>query len=131
MTKQNNKSILIVDDDMIAISALKNIIGSTYTIYAVKNGKEAVEKAKKLSPDLILLDVCMPNMDGYETIARLKNSEVTKSIPVIFVSSYTEGDDIKNGITNGAVDYITKPFSHDSVIEKIEDAIRSKQLIAS
>jgi len=131
MTKQNNKSILIVDDDMIAISALKNIIGSTYTIYAVKTGKEAVEKAKKLSPDLILLDVCMPSMDGYETIHRLKKSEVTKDIPVIFVSSYAEGDDIENGITNGAVDYITKPFSHDSVINKIKDAIKSKNLIAS
>ena len=121
MTK--NKSILIVDDDMVAISALKNIIGSTYTIYAVKNGKEAVEKAKKLSPDLILLDVCMPNMDGYETIHKLKNSEITKDIPVIFVSSYAEGDDIINGIINGAVDYITKPFSHDCVINKIKEAM--------
>ena len=123
MRKENNKSILIVDDDMISISALKNIIGGAYTLYAVKNGKEAVEKAKKLSPDLILLDVCMPTMDGYETIHQLKNSEITKDIPVIFVSSYSEGDDIKNGFSNGAIDYITKPFSHDCVINKIKEAM--------
>ena len=116
-------SVLIVDDDVVAISALKDIINPDYDVYIVRSGEEAIEKAKMLNPDLILLDVCMPDMDGYQTINELKSSELTKSIPVIFISGNTESSDIKNGISNGAVDYITKPFDDDNVLNKVKEAV--------
>ena len=117
------ESVLIVDDDVVAISALKDIINPDYNVYVVKSGEEAIEKAKMLSPDLILLDICMPDMDGYQTINELKSSESTKSIPVIFISGNTDQNDIKNGFSNGAVDYITKPFNDENVLNKVKEAV--------
>ena len=117
------ESVLIVDDDVVAISALKDIINPDYNVYVVKSGEEAIEKAKMLTPDLILLDICMPDMDGYQTINELKSSELTKSIPVIFISGNTESSDIKTGISNGAIDYITKPFDDANVLTKVKEAV--------
>ena len=117
------ESVLIVDDDVVAISALKDIINPDYNVYVVKSGEEAIEKAKMLSPDLILLDICMPDMDGYQTINELKSSDLTRSIPVIFISGNSESDDIKNGISNGAIDYITKPFDDENVLIKVKEAV--------
>ena len=125
MTEIKKKSILIVDDDTMVIAALKDIISPDYDVYAVKSGEDAIEKAKKITPDLILLDVFLPHMDGHETIKKLRSPKITKNIPVIFISGCTEDYEIEKGIESGALDFITKPFTNDSVLSKIKNAFNN------
>jgi len=110
MSEEKN-TVLIVDDENINLKILTHILESDYKIYTAKDGISAVEKAKELLPDLILLDIVMPGTDGYETLVRLKNFEETKGIPVIFISGLSHSDEEEKGLSLGAVDYITKPFS--------------------
>ncbi|MCL1816995.1 MAG: diguanylate cyclase [Clostridiales bacterium] len=109
-TKKKN-SVLIVDDENMNILALSHILDPEYTVYAAKNGSKALAAAQKHLPDVILLDVIMPEMDGYEVISALKSSEATLNIPVIFVTGLNNVTDEEKGLSLGAVDYISKPFS--------------------
>ena len=120
-TKKN--SLLIVDDDVPNIRALTDILGRDYIIYAAKDGEHAIKAAEERSPDLILLDVLMPGMDGYEVIAELKKSFRTQSIPVIFVTGLDSSEDEKRGLTLGAVDYISKPFSPEIVKLRVHNQL--------
>ena len=104
-------SVLIVDDEVSNILVLSSILKPEYTVYAVKDGEGAVEAANKFKPDVILLDIILPGMDGYETIAALKASENTREIPVIFISGLIDIDAEEKGLALGAADYIFKPFS--------------------
>ena len=104
-------SILIVDDNTSNIIALTHILGKENTIYAAKNGVNAIKAAEERLPDVILLDILMPEMDGYAVIASLKNSERTQNIPVIFITGLSEVGDEEKGLALGAADYISKPFS--------------------
>jgi len=110
------KSVLIVDDEPANIVALTNILSPDYYVCAAKNGTDAIEMAKEQKPDVILLDVLMPDMDGYEVIAKLKSIEDTLSIPVIFITGLNDAQFEEKGLNLGASDYITKPF-HASVIK--------------
>jgi len=112
MNKKN--SILIVDDDTSNLLELSSILQPDYKIYAVKNGTSALEKADESLPDLILLDVIMPDMNGFDVLIELKRSEKTKNIPVIFITGLNESE--REGLAIGAVDYIRKPF--DSMVVK-------------
>jgi len=109
MEKQN--SLLIVDDDASSLMELASILKQDYKIYAVKDGKPALEKAHEALPDLILLDVVMPGMNGFDVIAELKKTEDTKNIPVIFITGVNDSDSEREGLAIGAVDYIRKPFN--------------------
>ncbi|MCL2079932.1 MAG: response regulator [Oscillospiraceae bacterium] len=109
MEKKN--SILIVDDEVANIKLLSNILTSDYNLFAVTNGSDAIEAAKKHSPDIILLDVIMPDMDGFSVMDALKDHEETKDIPVIIISGLGGSPDEDKGLSRGAVDYISKPFS--------------------
>jgi len=111
----HKNSILIVEDDNANIIALSHILGEEYTIYVAKNGHDAIETAKEYSPDLILLDILMPEMDGYEVFSQLKNTAETRSIPVIFVTGLVEEENEEKGMALGAADYIMKPFSEEIV----------------
>ena len=111
MTESKTNSVLIVDDANTNIIALTDILKSEYTIYAAKNGQKAVELAEEFMPDVILLDIVMPEMDGYETIKVLKKSEKTQDIPVIFISGLDKETNEEKGLALGAADYISKPFS--------------------
>jgi PleD family two-component response regulator len=111
MSEIKKHSILIVDDENANIMTLTHILGMSYTIYAVKDGESAIEAAKKHSPDVILLDVLMEGMSGFDVIAILKGSEETRNIPVIFITALSDPDDEEKGFVMGASDYITKPFS--------------------
>jgi signal transduction histidine kinase len=117
-------SVLIVDDERTNIIALTHILGSDFEIYAAKNGQDAIETAKIHLPDVILLDIMMPEMNGYEVLARLKSAEETKSIPVIFVTGLTAAEDEEKGLSMGAADYITKPFSPAIVKLRIQNQIQ-------
>ena len=123
MGKSKVKSVLIIDDTNANIIALTDILKSEYTIYAAKNGEKGIELAQEFIPDLILLDVVMPEMDGYEVISRLKNSDKVKDIPVIFITSLSNSKDEEKGLELGAVDYVSKPFSPSVVKLRVRNQI--------
>jgi CheY-like chemotaxis protein len=120
----NKNSILIVDDENINILTLTHLLKPEYTVYAAKNGQYAVTVAKKQLPDVILLDIIMPEMDGYEVLSLLKKDEETRKIPVIFITGLVSAEDEKKGLDLGAADYIRKPLKDDIVIQKIRNQIQ-------
>jgi len=113
MEKKN--SLLIVDDDASNLMELSRILQDEYKIHAVKDGRYALEKIDEYLPDLILLDIIMPDLNGFEIIEKLKESEKTRTIPVMFITSATESTDEIKGLASGAVDYIHKPFNETIV----------------
>jgi len=123
--KDNGKNvILIIDDETANIMALTSILSTDYDVYAAKNGMDAIILAEEHLPDIILLDVIMPDMDGYEVIAELKNLETTKHIPVIFITGLNNPDAEKKGLALGAADYIPKPFNPDIVKLRVQIQIK-------
>ncbi|MDR2570685.1 MAG: response regulator, partial [Oscillospiraceae bacterium] len=123
MDKTPKHSVLIVDDEKLVIDALVHILNSEYFVYVSKNGKDAIKMAEKHLPDVILLDIIMPEMDGYDVITELKKLEITRNIPIIFISGLTEATDEKKGLALGAADYITKPFNPEVVKQRIQKQI--------
>ncbi|MDH5721142.1 MAG: hybrid sensor histidine kinase/response regulator [Spirochaetia bacterium] len=123
-TKQKNGSILIVDDTPENIQVLGGLLESkNYKVYAAQNGAQALKVADQKLHDIILLDVMMPELNGFETCQKLKESEKTKDIPVIFLTAKTELDDIMKGFECGGVDYVTKPFNSAELLKRIETHI--------
>ena len=113
--------LLIVDDIAKNLQVLGNILSAKgYTYTPAINGIQALKIIKKRSPDLILLDIMMPEMDGFEVCEKLKSSPKTRDIPVIFLTAKTETDDIVRGFDLGAVDYVTKPFCKQELLARIE-----------
>jgi putative two-component system response regulator len=110
-TSTNRPLILAVDDEASNLQLLRQILQDHYRLLFAKDGARALELARQERPDLVLLDVMMPGMSGYEVCAALKAHPVTAAIPVIFVTALTETDDELEGFEAGAVDYITKPVS--------------------
>ena len=106
-----DNSILIVDDESLNLKVLKTILENEYEIIVAKSGEQALKRIEAYPPSLILLDILMPEMDGYEVCRRLKENQATANIPIIFITALTEALDEAKGFTLGAVDYITKPFS--------------------
>ncbi|MCL2053887.1 MAG: response regulator [Oscillospiraceae bacterium] len=121
---ENKNSILIVDDENSNIMALTHILSDEYIIYAAKDGWDAIDAAKEFSPDLILLDIIMPGMDGYEVLTALRKTEKTKNIPVIFVTGLSSIDDEEIGLTFGAADYIIKPFNASIVNLRVRNQMK-------
>jgi len=123
MAKKKYK-ILIVEDSRINQEVLLRILKHDHNLILAKTGTEALEVAKKEIPDLILLDIILPEMDGFEVLTRLKKNDSTHSIPVIIISGMAKPDDEVKGLSLGAVDYITKPF-HDIVVKtRIDTQLR-------
>ncbi|HEX5805306.1 MAG TPA: two-component system response regulator [Macromonas sp.] len=114
------ETILIVDDDAFNIGVLMESLKSSYRLVAARNGEQALARVTQGSlPDLILLDVMMPHMDGHEVCRRLKANPATRDIPVIFVTAMNEDQDEARGFEAGAVDYITKPLSPQVVRARV------------
>ncbi|MDR2542595.1 MAG: diguanylate cyclase [Treponema sp.] len=124
MDGENKNCLLIVDDDRLSVQILTHILGPDYEIYTATDGLSAVEKAKEYKPDLILLDIIMPIMDGYETLLELKNSEETCKIPVILITSLDDCENEVKGLSLEAADYITKPFSDKIVKLRVKNQIQ-------
>jgi len=114
------KKILIIDDEKMNIIALAHFLKPEYEILIAIDGAAGIEAAKKHLPDLILLDVIMPEMNGYDTLVKMKETEEIKNIPVIFISGMSTNEDEEKGLSLGAVDYITKPFKKHIVKARIE-----------
>ena len=120
---EKKNSILIVDDEKSNILALTHILNPEYTVYAARDGQGAVNAASKHLPDIVLLDILMPGMDGYGAIAALKNSEITRDIPVIFITGLSNAGDEEKGLAMGAADYIAKPFSPEIVKLRVRNQL--------
>ena len=119
--------VLIVDDEPANVELLAAALEDTYELLFATNGARALEIAASRAIDLVLLDVAMPRMDGYEVCRRLKASENTKDVPVIFVSAMREMDDEMRGFDVGGVDYISKPISPARVRARVRTHIELKQ----
>lgn len=104
-------TILCIDDDRDILNLLEKILaGAGYTVITAANGRQGISEALIRKPNLILLDIVMPGMDGYEVCKKIKDKEETKNIPVIFITAKKEDEDEAKGLKIGAVDYIRKPF---------------------
>ena len=124
MADSSSNSVLIVDDEKANIIALTNILSQDYKIHAAKNGKDAFWLAKKYMPDVILLDILMPDLDGYETFSKLKSDDDTQGIPIIFVSGLANAEHEEKGLDLGASDYITKPYVPSIVKLRVRNQIK-------
>jgi two-component system, sensor histidine kinase and response regulator len=125
MTDAQSATVLIVDDNPTNLSVLMAFLQEAgYTILVSTDGNSALERADYAQPDIILLDVLMPDIDGFETCRRLKAQATTADIPVIFMTALTETDDKLSGFEAGAVDYITKPLNRDEVLARVETHLK-------
>ncbi len=128
MTDQENL-IMIVDDNPINAKILFNFLQlSGFRVLVAKSGESALEKLQVVSPDLILLDIMMPGIDGFETCRRFKQKEATQDIPVIFMTALSDVVDKVTGLNLGAVDYITKPFQQEEVLARVNIHLKLSQL---
>lgn len=113
--------VLVVDDSLTELTNLRSIVASTGCIVlSATNGKEALELARAEKPDVIFMDIIMPEMDGYEATRRLNNDPATKHIPIIFVTSKNQKADKIWGQMQGGKGYITKPFTAADIIEQMK-----------
>ena len=123
------KLILIVDDNPTNIQVLSDLLKEYgFKVLVAKDGETCIHRLEKIRPDLILLDVLMPGIDGFETCRRLKASHATKEIPVIFMTALTDPVDKLKGLTIGAVDYITKPLQHEEAIARVNIHLQLQNL---
>ena len=120
-------SILAVDDTKFNLDLLVDALGDQYDLSVAMSGKSALQLAAAAPPDLILLDVMMPGMDGYEVLRRLKANGATRDIPVIFLTALSEIGDKSRGFELGAVDYITKPFQIEEVMARVNTHLKLRQ----
>lgn len=120
-------TILIVDDQPLNLKILGNILKSEYDIKVTTTGEEAIKiSTGNNPPDLILLDIMMPGTDGYEVCKKLKKMEITRDIPIIFVTGKSDETDEELGLSLGAIDYITKPFSIPIIKARIKNHLELK-----
>lgn len=127
-----DKTILIVDDEKHILQMLEmNMKARGYKSLTAEEGNSALQLASQEKPDLILLDVMLPGMDGLEICRRLKSNNETERIPVLMVSAKSEGKDKITGLRGGADDYITKPFNLEELYLRIEAALRQVEVLTS
>jgi len=125
--KKQMQIIFVVDDLETNLVAGKNALADTYNVYTFDSGMRMLKVLEKLTPDLILLDIKMPEMSGYDVIKTLKDNERTANIPVIFLSALTDEEDEDKGLSLGAVDYISKPFDPPILQKRVEVHLASKK----
>jgi len=129
LNRVNRPLILVVDDLPVNIQLIQNYLSAVgYDTMAATNGEEALSRIHERLPDLILLDVMMPRMDGFETCRRLKSNLSTQYIPVIMVTALNELDDKIRGIEAGADDFISKPFNRLELLARVKSLLRVKTL---
>jgi diguanylate cyclase (GGDEF)-like protein len=130
MIKNDEFIILIVDDNVENIKILGiSLKNSGYELIIAQNGYEALECIKEVKPDLILLDIMMPGINGYDVCKILKNDVSTKDIPIIFLTAKTQIEDIVKGFEVGGVDYITKPFIKEELLARVKIHLELKKAI--
>lgn len=125
--KTSHARILVVDDEADIVSTVKyRLEFCEFEVVTASNGQEGLEKASSEKPDLILLDISMPIMNGHEMLERLKNSPDIKDIPVIVVSAFSDAKDVNKAAELGIADYVTKPFDFTELVGKISNTLGNK-----
>jgi DNA-binding response OmpR family regulator len=123
-----NSRILIVDDDPSNIRLLEDMLSTQgYTISTATNGAEALQSLEKQKVDLILLDIIMPDMDGYNVCIEIKNNAELRDIPIIFVTAKTETEDLVRGFEAGAVDYVIRPYKRAELLARVKTHLELKK----
>ncbi len=123
----DNAQILIVDDTQKNIQVLGTLLKQKgYKIYVARDGLQAMETIKRVKPDLILLDVMMPNLDGFETCKRIMADESQRDTPILFLTARVESEDILKGFEAGAVDYVLKPFNTAELLARVNSHLQLK-----
>jgi phosphoserine phosphatase RsbU/P len=121
----NEMSVLVVDDAAVNVILLESILAKTgYTVYTADNGPSGRKIALEKKPGIILLDVMMPDEDGFETCRKLKQNALTADIPVIFISAMNDSESIVKGLTVGGLDYIRKPFNREEVLARVKNYLK-------
>jgi CheY-like chemotaxis protein len=119
------KRILIADDDPVILRLIQvNLELEGYAVITAANGVEAVREATAHIPDLVILDIMMPRLDGYQACEQLKANDATKDIPIVFLSAKAQMGDIEKGKTFGVAEYLTKPFDPSELLEVVERLAR-------
>ena len=126
---EKQKTVMIVEDTEVNIDILVDALQDEYELIVAINGSEALELIEEQKPDLILLDIMMPEMDGYEVLKRLKENSILNQIPVILLSAITDSDSKTKGFSFGAVDYITKPFEIVEVKARVMTQLRLEEAL--
>lgn len=114
------KKIILVDDQIVNLTVGRNALAGTYDVFTVPSGEKLLELIPKVTPDMILLDIEMPGMNGYDTLKRIKENPETAQIPVIFLTAMSDTGSELEGLSLGAIDYISKPFSPPLLLKRIE-----------
>jgi diguanylate cyclase (GGDEF)-like protein len=125
--REERQKILIVDDTPANIQILNEVLQGTYDIFFATNGPDGIRIAQRELPDLILLDIMMPEMDGYEVCSKIKTDQLTRQIPVIFITAMSNAEDEAKGLELGAIDYITKPLSPPIVNARVKNHLALKR----
>ncbi len=115
----DKKVILIVDDTKLNIEILLELLGNIYNVIPARNGEKALKIIKKIHIDLVLLDIMMPDMDGYEVCEKIKLNNTTKEIPIIFITAKSDDESLEKAYDIGGADYVTKPFSPKEVLSRV------------
>ena len=116
------EKILLVDDSRTSLFMEQMVLrNGPYDFITAQDGQEGVDKAESERPDLILMDVIMPRMGGFEAVRELRAREGTREIPVIMVTTRGEGDNVENGFESGCTDYLTKPIDPAALLAKVRD----------
>lgn len=128
-TQQRSATVLIIDDEPVQLRAIvAELAALGFETLIARDGADGLRKAEQGSPDLILLDILMPGLDGYETCRRLKSSPATRAIPVIFLTALCDTAQKLEGFEVGCVDYITKPFDHREVLARVSAHLQQRHL---
>ena len=117
---EDRKKVVLVDDNPINLKMARNTLMDKYDVFTVPSANKLFQLLERILPDIILLDVLMPEMNGYQAIKVLKNSPLTADIPVIFLSSKYDASSEHEGFVHGAVDYISKPFSPQLLHKRVD-----------
>ena len=124
-----NKNILIVDDTETNIDILLELLSDKYEVSVALDGQSALEIVADENIDLILLDIMMPNIDGFKVCQQLKENKLTKNIPVIFITAKTDEDSIEKAYEVGGIDYVTKPFKSRELLARVKTQLTMQKLI--
>ena len=129
MALSDNFNILIVDDNNENRRVLATVISKNtdFNITLANNGQSGIESTFSENPDLILLDIMMPGMDGYQVANKLKDSDLTKNIPIIFITANTDSESISKAFKTGGIDYITKPFNPEELLARVNAQVLMKK----
>ena len=123
MADQKNQTILCVDDENDILLILSTALSEDYTVRTANSGKEALASVGEQKPDLVILDLMMPEMDGLETLAEMKKMPEMNDVPVIFLTGVSDKDKIREALNLGTKFYLTKPFELDELFDRVQVAL--------